>query len=58
MPPWAMPPWHAARVLWAWDFRAAPVCNRVAAFLDAIMDKPLICVSAENPVLYKKVWQS
>lgn len=44
-----------ARALWAWDLQPAPVSDKVAKFLDAVEDKPLICIAAVNPDLYDLV---
>ncbi len=43
------------RVVWRWDLHPAPVCNRVASFLDDVSDRPLVGLSALNPRLFTSV---
>lgn len=42
-----------ARTLWFWDMEEYPVCDRAASFLQSIHDKPILCASAVNPLLYR-----
>ncbi|KNA09203.1 hypothetical protein SOVF_155770 isoform B [Spinacia oleracea] len=44
-----------ARVLHNWDFTPYPVSQMAKSFLDSIIDKPMLCVSAANPFLYSRV---
>ncbi|KAK9747890.1 hypothetical protein RND81_02G021700 [Saponaria officinalis] len=44
-----------ARVLHHWDFTPYPVSQLAKSFLDSIVDKPMLCVSAANPFLFSKV---
>ncbi|GFZ03769.1 Phox (PX) domain-containing protein [Actinidia rufa] len=44
-----------ARVLHHWDFTPHPVSQLAKSYLDSIHDKPMLCVSAVNPILFSKV---
>ncbi|XP_021733603.1 uncharacterized protein LOC110700378 isoform X1 [Chenopodium quinoa] len=44
-----------ARVLHNWDFTPYPVSQMAKSFLDSIVDKPMLCVSAANPLLFSRV---
>ncbi|KAL9239609.1 hypothetical protein vseg_013917 [Gypsophila vaccaria] len=43
------------RVLHHWDFTSYPVSQMAKSYLDSIVDKPMLCVSAANPFLFSKV---
>ncbi|GMH23408.1 hypothetical protein Nepgr_025251 [Nepenthes gracilis] len=44
-----------ARVLHHWDFTEHPVSQLAKSYLDSIIDQPMLCVSAVNPLLFSKV---
>ncbi|XVF54094.1 hypothetical protein PTKIN_Ptkin05aG0153300 [Pterospermum kingtungense] len=44
-----------ARVLLHWDFTQYPVSQLAKSYLDSTHDKPMLCVSAVNPILFSKV---
>ncbi|XP_027338563.1 uncharacterized protein LOC113852475 isoform X2 [Abrus precatorius] len=44
-----------ARVLHHWDFTHYPVSQLAKSYLDSIHDKPMLCVTAVNPLLLSKV---
>ncbi|KAL2935959.1 Pleckstrin homology domain-containing family M member 3 [Bienertia sinuspersici] len=44
-----------ARVLHNWDFTPYPVSQMAKSYLDSIVDKPMLCVSAANPFLFSRV---
>ncbi|XP_027169104.1 uncharacterized protein LOC113768807 [Coffea eugenioides] len=44
-----------ARVLHLWDFAEYPVSQLAKSYLDSILDKPMLCVSAVNPFLFSRV---
>ncbi|GAB4845710.1 hypothetical protein Ancab_039113 [Ancistrocladus abbreviatus] len=44
-----------ARVLQHWDFAEYPVSQLAKSYLDAIVDQPMLCVTAVNPFLLSKV---
>lgn len=44
-----------ARVLHLWDFTQYPVSQLSKSYLDSIFDKPMLCVSAVNPLLFSRV---
>ncbi|XP_057519495.1 uncharacterized protein LOC130800147 isoform X1 [Amaranthus tricolor] len=44
-----------ARVLHNWDFTPYPVSQMAKSYLDSIVDKPMLCVSAANPFLLSRV---
>uniref|UniRef100_A0A7N0T5S7 PX domain-containing protein n=1 Tax=Kalanchoe fedtschenkoi TaxID=63787 RepID=A0A7N0T5S7_KALFE len=44
-----------ARVLHQWDFTPYPVSQMAKSYLESIHDKPMLCVSAVNPLLLSKV---
>ena len=44
-----------ARVLFSWDVKPRPVCRDAHEYLLSLWDKPIVCVSAINPVLFDKV---
>lgn len=44
-----------ARVLHNWDFTPYPVSQMAKSYLDSIIDKPMLCVSAANPFLFSRV---
>eukprot|EP01060_Flectonema_neradi_P000615 TRINITY_DN1038_c0_g1_i1.p1 TRINITY_DN1038_c0_g1~~TRINITY_DN1038_c0_g1_i1.p1 ORF type:complete len:919 (+),score=121.96 TRINITY_DN1038_c0_g1_i1:34-2790(+) len=44
-----------ARVLFMWDVKPRPVCRDAYDYLMSLWDKPIVCVSAINPILFEQV---
>ncbi len=43
------------RIVWEWDLRPAPVCNRIAGMISDRTELPVVCLSAINPRLFDLV---